>query len=108
MRCNDESSYLPVRASRHWRCHWRGNRHIFSDTGSKVLITDKGGEQGAKTALKRKIAYYRAPMDGSVTSPVPLKDPMGMDYVPVYEEESGAVLAPGVISISPERYKRRA
>ncbi|MEK6791105.1 MAG: efflux RND transporter periplasmic adaptor subunit [Deltaproteobacteria bacterium] len=79
---------------------------FFSDTGSKVLITDKGGEQGAKTALKRKIAYYRAPMDGSVTSPVPLKDPMGMDYVPVYEEESGAVLAPGVISISPEKIQK--
>lgn len=36
---------------------------------------------------ERKILYYRNPMDPTVTSPVPMKDAMGMDYVPVYEEE---------------------
>src|SRR5215468_4267393 len=35
------------------------------------------------------------------TSPVPKKDSMGMDYIPVYAGESGAV--PGVVTISPER-----
>ncbi len=40
----------------------------------------------AKTTGK-KILFYRNPMDPSVTSPVPMKDSMGMDYVPVYEEE---------------------
>jgi membrane fusion protein, copper/silver efflux system len=30
--------------------------------------------------------YYRHPMNPSVTSPVPAKDEMGMDYVPVYDE----------------------
>lgn len=28
--------------------------------------------------------YYRNPMNPEVTSPTPTKDPMGMDYVPVY------------------------
>ena len=27
-------------------------------------------------------------MNPQVTSPVPMKDQMGMDYVPVYEEET--------------------
>ncbi|MFH1239519.1 MAG: efflux RND transporter periplasmic adaptor subunit [bacterium] len=39
-----------------------------------------------KTTAPRKIIYYRNPMDPAITSPVPIKDQMGMDYVPVYEE----------------------
>jgi hypothetical protein len=35
---------------------------------------------------KGRILYYRNPMNPSVTSPVPMKDEMGMDYIPVYEE----------------------
>jgi len=35
----------------------------------------------------RKILYYRNPMNPSITSEVPAKDHMGMDYIPVYEEE---------------------
>jgi membrane fusion protein, copper/silver efflux system len=34
--------------------------------------------------------YYRDPMNPSVTSPVPAKDSMGMDYVPVYAEEESS------------------
>ena len=38
-----------------------------------------------------KILYYRNPMGLPDTSPVPKKDGMGMDYVPVFEgEESGS------------------
>jgi Cu(I)/Ag(I) efflux system membrane fusion protein len=42
----------------------------------------------------RKVIYYRNPMGLPDTSPVPKKDWMGMDYIPVYEgeeEESGTV-----------------
>jgi membrane fusion protein, copper/silver efflux system len=45
---------------------------------------------------ERKILYYRNPMDPEVTSPVAMKDSMGMDYVPVYEEGP-------TITISPEK-----
>ena len=34
-----------------------------------------------------KLVFYRSPMNPSLTSPVPMKDEMGMDYVPVYEGE---------------------
>ncbi len=35
----------------------------------------------------RKPLFYRHPMNPSITSPVPAKDEMGMDYIPVYAEE---------------------
>ncbi len=38
-------------------------------------------------AAPRRVLYYRSPMNPSVTSPVPMKDEMGMDYVPVYADE---------------------
>ena len=36
---------------------------------------------------KKKILFYRHPMRPDVSSPIPAKDEMGMDYIPVYEEE---------------------
>jgi membrane fusion protein, copper/silver efflux system len=54
-------------------------------------------------AVKNKILYYRNPMNPEVTSPVPMKDPMGMDYVPVYEKERGGEAA-GVY-ITPEEQR---
>ena len=35
----------------------------------------------------RRLLYYRNPMNPSVTSPVPMKDEMGMEYLPVYADE---------------------
>jgi Cu(I)/Ag(I) efflux system membrane fusion protein len=40
--------------------------------------------------VERKPLYYRNPMGLPDTSPVPKKDPMGMDYIPVYAGEEGA------------------
>jgi Cu(I)/Ag(I) efflux system membrane fusion protein len=40
------------------------------------------------TPAEKKVLYYRHPMNPSVTSPVPAKDEMGMDYVPVYEDQA--------------------
>jgi hypothetical protein len=51
---------------------------------------------------KKKILFYRNPMNPKVTSPVPMKDEMGMDYVPVYESEESAKTGPSVY-ISPEK-----
>src|SRR5262249_56451164 len=41
----------------------------------------------APTGGGRTIAFYRHPMRPDVTSPVPAKDEMGVDYVPVYADE---------------------
>jgi membrane fusion protein, copper/silver efflux system len=49
----------------------------------------------AGPAARGKILYYRNPMGLPDTSPVPKKDSMGMDYVPVYAgdepEDSGTI-----------------
>jgi Cu(I)/Ag(I) efflux system membrane fusion protein len=44
-------------------------------------------EKTAAAPSDRKIKYYRNPMGLPDTSPSPKKDPMGMDYIPVYEGE---------------------
>lgn len=49
---------------------------------------------------KGKILYYRNPMDPTVRSPVPMKDSMGMDYIPVYEQKAQAEQG---FYISPEK-----
>src|SRR5713101_6536789 len=48
----------------------------------------------------RKVLYYRNPMGQPDTSPVPKKDSMGMDYIPVFADEAGAA---GTVKIAPER-----
>ncbi len=56
--------------------------------GMKLVPIEPAEEPAAETG---KILHYRNPMNPTVTSPVPMKDSMGMDYVPVYEEaEAGA------------------
>jgi RND family efflux transporter MFP subunit len=55
---------------------------------------------------ERRLLYYRHPMDPSVRSDTPAKDEMGMDYVPVYAEETqGGSSVPGraAVMIPPER-----
>ena len=41
-------------------------------------------------SASRRILFYRNPMGLPDTSPVPKKDSMGMDYIPVYEDEQQA------------------
>jgi Cu(I)/Ag(I) efflux system membrane fusion protein len=41
------------------------------------------------TAGKGRILYYRNPMRPEITSPVPAKDDMNMEYIPVYEGDEG-------------------
>jgi membrane fusion protein, copper/silver efflux system len=59
-----------------------GNCPICGMTLTKV-------EHDEAAPKERKVAFYRHPMRPDVTSPEPAKDEMGMDYVPVYEDELG-------------------
>ncbi len=63
------------------------------------LIAD---EEAAPAKAEHKIVHYRNPMDARVTSPTPMKDPMGMDYVPVYADEmtSGSVTGQANVQVS--------
>lgn len=51
------------------------------------VSTPAAAEQTATDKDGRKILYYRNPMGMPDTSPVPKKDSMGMDYIPVYADE---------------------
>ncbi len=53
-----------------------------------TLVKKEKSPTGKGMAGDRKVLYYRNPMDPAVTSSVAMKDSMGMDYVPVYAEES--------------------
>jgi Cu(I)/Ag(I) efflux system membrane fusion protein len=64
--------------------------------------TPPGEERTAQTDKKR-ILYYRNPMGLPDTSPVPKKDSMGMDYLPVYDGDGGEE---GIIKLSPGRIQR--
>lgn len=49
---------------------------------------------------EKKVLFYRNPMNPTITSPVPAQDSMGMDYIPVYEDEDAAPVA-GTVKIDP-------
>ncbi|MCM2338524.1 MAG: efflux RND transporter periplasmic adaptor subunit, partial [Lysobacter sp.] len=70
----------------------------------RVMHRDAPEAAGAKptATAARKPLYYRNPMGLPDTSPVPKKDSMGMDYIPVYAEDQAAS-APGTVALSPER-----
>ena len=59
-----------------------------------------------RTEKSRKILHYRNPMGLPDTSPVPKKDPMGMDYLPVYEGEEETSIDPGWVSINPDKVQK--
>jgi RND family efflux transporter MFP subunit len=57
---------------------------------------EAAAERAGAAAGGRTVLFYRSPMDPSVTSPVPAKDEMGMDYVPVYADEPTETAASGI------------
>jgi len=71
--------------------------------GMKLVKADSGGAPSGP----RKVAFYRSPMDAKQTSPVPRKDEMGMDYLPVYEDEvkggGSSVEGLATVNIDPAR-----
>jgi len=69
---------------------------------------DAGTGTEQKPPGERKVAFYRSPMDPKQTSPVPRKDEMGMDYLPVYQDElsgdgSSKVEGLAAVNIDPQR-----
>jgi Cu(I)/Ag(I) efflux system membrane fusion protein len=74
--------------------YWLGLRGTTAPNGAPsagaTAVTGKG---------ERKVLYYRNPMGLPDTSPVPKKDAMGMDYIPVYEGEEPSAKA-GTVKIS--------
>ena len=71
-----------------------------------VKIVKIDAHDGPQASAASRVLFYRSPMDPKQTSPAPRKDEMGMDYVPVYEDEvAGAPPVSGlaVVDIDPAR-----
>ncbi len=69
--------------------YWMGGRTHAAGSSVAQAEAEAIGSAAAGT-VKRKLLYYRNPMGLADTSPTPKKDPMGMDYIPVYEGEDEA------------------
>jgi len=65
-----------------------------------------GGGGGAESGATggRKLLFYRNPMNPAITSAVPAKDEMGMDYLPVYADEGGAPEKPRTVAEETEDF----
>ena len=78
---------------------WGANRAAHAPETATAPSGDAKGAAKSEGPAKGRILYYRNPMGLPDTSPVPKKDPMGMDYIAVYE--GGAPDAPaGTVKIS--------
>jgi Cu(I)/Ag(I) efflux system membrane fusion protein/cobalt-zinc-cadmium efflux system membrane fusion protein len=95
-----------------WTCSM--HPHILEDEpgecpicGMNLVPVSGGGQQGSGQASpnaggEREILFYRNPMNPTITSPVPAKDEMGMDYVPVYADEVDQAVDQGpIVNIDP-------
>ncbi len=87
--------------------------------GTRVPAAGLDGVNGASAVANapkpRRLLYYRNPMGLADTSPTPKKDPMGMDYIAVYEGEdesgpaggpAGAAASPNQVRISTEKIQK--
>lgn len=74
-------------------------------TRPSTSAANASGAVSADGKRERKILYYRNPMGLPDTSPIPKKDPMGMDYMPVYEGEESAS-ADAAVKISIDRIQK--
>jgi Cu(I)/Ag(I) efflux system membrane fusion protein len=72
-------------------------------TGYWLGTSSGNGGQRASPAntAEREPLYYRHPMNPEVTSDVPKKGSMGMDYIPVYADEIQGAGSPGSVQIDP-------
>lgn len=76
--------------------YWWGKTQSRIDTATISVQTD---------SKEKKVLYYRNPMGLPDTSPVPKKDPMGMDYLPVYEGDEPS-MEQNAVTISTEKVQK--
>ncbi|WP_374502582.1 efflux RND transporter periplasmic adaptor subunit [Zoogloea sp.] len=82
--------------------YWAGQKS--TPTPHADVASSVAADTGKK---ERKILFYRNPMGLPDTSPTPKKDPMGMDYIPVYEgEQDDEPASANQIKISTEKIQK--
>ncbi|GHU27191.1 hypothetical protein AGMMS50256_06480 [Betaproteobacteria bacterium] len=96
--------------------YWMGNQGIslpgISGIAPSHAPAATASAAPAEKAVKkeRKLLYYRNPMGLPDTSPTPKKDPMGMDYIAVFEgedeDDSGEPATSNQVRISTEKVQK--
>lgn len=93
------------------RNEFKEEKQLYTCGMHPQIISDKPGncpicemklvpvKQNNQTKGERKILFYRHPMNPEIISDHPQKDEMGMDFVPVYEDE---ISESGIVKIDPE------
>lgn len=74
--------------------------------GNSGVAPERNAMPGNTVKTERAPLYYRNPMGLPDTSPAPKKDPMGMDYVPIYADDDPEPASAGQIKISPEKVQQ--
>ena len=81
-----------------FRWGWMGQTdHLV---GGNDNAPEAASSEGSKAQAEKKIKYWQAPMDPTFVSDKPGKSPMGMELIPVYEDEAEEAPA-GTIRIDP-------
>jgi Cu(I)/Ag(I) efflux system membrane fusion protein len=87
--------------------YWAGQRGHTASADAAATATPAAAASAPKA---RKLRFYRNPMGLPDTSPTPKKDPMGMDYIAVYEGEDDEAATPAggapQIAISTEKIQK--
>jgi RND family efflux transporter MFP subunit len=83
-----------------------GSAGYFIGKNVPEIDPDSSSVSSIQQTESRKILYYRNPMGLADTSPVPKKDPMGMDYLPVYADDEQEAQMPGDVRIGPEKIQK--
>jgi len=60
---------------------------LVKKTRTKTIEIDSNTQNSSAGTRSSQIKFYRNPMNPAITSKVPMKDEMGMDYIPVFENE---------------------
>ena len=89
--------------------YWLGGRSKTTENDTPAAAAQSGAVPASGQVKSRKLLYYRNPMGLADTSPTPKKDPMGMDYIAVYEGEDDGTdrqASPNLIRISTEKIQK--
>ena len=84
--------------------YWLGQSGT-AEHGATAAVQSTGAPDAPK---QPKLLYYRNPMGLPDTSPVPKKDPMGMDYIAVFEGAStdDSAASPNQVNISTQKVQK--
>lgn len=76
---------------------------LLTGLATGYWLAQTQNNETTRSIVSNPILFYRHPMNPEITSAVPAKDDMGMDYIPVYSEPNADTKdLPGTVNIDPD------